>query len=79
MSKKQSEELIDSLLAEMRSAVRHLDNKGKGGQHVSWHGDFVNASPHVVDKFRWWLREIDTARTKESEEEQNADDSGSSS
>lgn len=50
-------------------AVRHHENKDKGGQKVPFHGDFSHVPPSTVGRLRWWAREFraalaDTAPTK---------------
>lgn len=50
--------LLRSLLGEFDGAVYHHENRGKGGQHVSFYGDFANVAPSAVGRMRWWAREM---------------------
>lgn len=43
------------------SARRAIEQRGRGGQHVSYHGDFAAASPSVITNLVWWAREIELA------------------
>jgi chromosome segregation ATPase len=36
------------------AAIRHHENRGKGGQQVSYHGDFAMVPPSAVSRLRWW-------------------------
>jgi hypothetical protein len=38
----------------------------KGGQHVPFHGDFVNLPPSGVARLRWWAREARSALNGEA-------------
>lgn len=39
------------------AAVRSKESKG--GQHVSYHGDFASAPPSTVAQMKWWIRRWD--------------------
>jgi hypothetical protein len=40
------------------AASRAHDQRGKGGQHVSFHGDFAGAHPGVLNRLEWWARHL---------------------
>lgn len=40
------------------AAVRANDNRGRGGQHVSFHGDFCAATPSVLNRLEWWASHL---------------------
>jgi len=32
--------------------------RGKGGQNVPFHGDFVSVPPSALNRLKWWSREL---------------------
>lgn len=48
--------LLDGFEREIEAAEEHLASRGKGGQQVSFHGDFAGAAPSTLGRLRWWLR-----------------------
>jgi hypothetical protein len=68
MTRPTFKDLARGLMDEMRSAVHHHENIGKGGQQVSYHGWRV--TPSVVMSFKWWLRELDDALAREELKEE---------
>ena len=39
-------------------AVANQENRGRGGQHVPYHGDFATMSPSSVGQMRKWARDL---------------------
>ncbi len=39
-------------------AVRNVEDRGKGGQHVPYHGDFASVGPSTVSQMRRWSRDL---------------------
>ncbi len=35
--------------------------RGKGGQHVPFHGDFASVPPSALNRLKWWSRELRAA------------------
>jgi hypothetical protein len=60
-----SVEKMRTVIAQFVNAVsaarRDMDNRGKGGQHVSFHGDFCNANPSVMTRLVTWARALEVA------------------
>ena len=54
---------LDGITEEFERTVRHVDSKGKGGQHVPFHGDFASACqlPSFISRARWWATHLRTA------------------
>lgn len=55
------ERALESICDEFDATVRHFENRGKGGQQVSFHGDFANVAPSTIIAMRRWsadLREV---------------------
>lgn len=50
--------IAEAFASEAEAAVQHHENKNKGGQQVSFHGDFASIGPSVVGRLRWWVREF---------------------
>ena len=48
--------VLAGLEDEVLRASENLRNRGKGGQHVSFHGDFASAVPSVLNRLEWWCR-----------------------
>ena len=42
-------------------AVANHDSRSKGGQHVSYHGDFASMPPSSVGQMRRWSRDLRAA------------------
>lgn len=42
-------------------AVASFEDRGKGGQHVSYHGDFASIPPSAVGQMRRWSRDLRAA------------------
>lgn len=60
---KQAEDLrqiAEALTVEMERTIAHFE-RPRGGMEVPFHGDFANAPPSVVSRFRWWVREMRSA------------------
>lgn len=51
---------LESICDEFERTIDYADNKGKGGQHVPFHGDFASACqlPSFVSRARWWARHL---------------------
>ncbi len=49
---------------EFDRTVEHFENKGKGGQQVTFTGDFCAVGPSVVSRMRWWSRRWSKALKK---------------
>ena len=56
--------LLDGLCHEFEAAIYHHENKGKGGQQVSFHGDFYSVGPGTIGRMRWWVRELRRAQAE---------------
>ena len=52
---------LAALTGEFERAVRHHENRGKGGQQVTFTGDFASVGPGTLQRMRWWLREMKAA------------------
>jgi len=50
---------VENIRDVFSDAVRAFQNKGVGGQQVSYHGDFANIAPSVVGRMQWWIRAWD--------------------
>jgi len=48
--------LLQGFEEEIARAERNIQNRGKGGQHVPFHGDFANVPPFGLSRLRWWAR-----------------------
>lgn len=59
--------ILTALAGEFESAVRHHENRGKGGQQVTFTGDFASVGPGTLQRMRWWLREMKTALGESTE------------
>ena len=46
-------------------AVANQENRGKGGQHVPYCGDFANMTPSSVSQMRRWARDLRSALRNE--------------
>lgn len=58
--------LLQCFEAEIEAAAQHLASKGRGGQHVSFHGDFAQVPPSGIGRLRWWAREFrEAAQSKQ--------------
>lgn len=53
---------IESLAVSVDAARRAMELRGTGGQQVSFHGDFCNASPSVLGRLDWWIRALRGAK-----------------
>lgn len=53
--------ILTALAGEFRATVRHHENRGKGGQQVTFTGDFASVGPGTLSRIRWWLREMESA------------------
>lgn len=51
----------------LSNAKRAMSRRGQGGQQVSFHGDFANATPSVLGQIAWWVRELETANRNAGE------------
>jgi len=60
-NKNRATSILNALASEFERAIRHHENKGKGGQQVTFTGDFASVGPSVVQRMRWWLREMRAA------------------
>lgn len=49
---------VYSFAETVRSAVEEHKRRGQGGQQVSFHGDFANATPSVLFRLEWWVRHL---------------------
>lgn len=49
-------DLVKAFVETVNAATRHFANRGKGGQHVSFHGDFAGANPSTMSRLEWWAR-----------------------
>ncbi len=47
--------VIEGFCASVESAIANA-RRGKGGQHVPFHGDFASATPSVIRQLEWWMR-----------------------
>ena len=61
-------EALEGIAEEFESTVRHIDSKGRGGQHVPFHGDFASACqlPSFCSRAKWWATHL-RAALKETE------------
>lgn len=59
------QEVLSAFRDEVDRAIADRQ-KPKGGQQVPFHGDFAGASPTVLNRLKWWIRELE--RTLEGEE-----------
>jgi hypothetical protein len=48
----------------VQRAVTEMQNRGKGGQHVPFHGDFASAPPSTLSRLGWWAREFRMATSE---------------
>jgi hypothetical protein len=57
------EHALESITDEFERTVAYADSRGKGGQHVPFHGDFASAcqSPSFVSRARWWATHLRAA------------------
>lgn len=55
---KRAEQVLDALAGEFERAIHHHESRGKGGQQVTFTGDFASVGPSVVGRMRWWLRDM---------------------
>ena len=53
--------VLTALTEEFQATIRHHDNRGKGGQQVTFTGDFASVGPGTLSRMRWWLREMQAA------------------
>jgi hypothetical protein len=62
------EQALTGITEEFERTVNHIDNKGRGGQHVPFHGDFAAACqlPSFCSRARWWATHLRDA-LKETE------------
>lgn len=49
------------------AANRNNDRRGRGGQQVSFHGDFCSAQPSVLTQLTRWAREMETAANEDAD------------
>lgn len=49
---------IKAFVETVEAAARANERRGKGGQQVSFHGDFCAATPSVLDRLEWWARHL---------------------
>lgn len=47
-----------SMAETFESAVANYESRGKGGQHVPYHGDFAQLPPSAVSQMRRWARDL---------------------
>ena len=50
--------VLESFIGTAEAAVRHAENRGKGGQQVPFHGDFHEIAPSTVGRLRWWAKRM---------------------
>lgn len=64
-------EALESVATEFEQTVAHIDSKGKGGQHVPFHGDFASACqlPSFCSRARWWATHLRAALTAQDSSE----------
>lgn len=55
------EKVADAFGDTVARAVDANAQRGRGGQHVSFHGDFCNATPGTLTRLEWWAREFKDA------------------
>lgn len=53
-------DLAEAFVETVQAAV-HNHRGAKGGQHVSFHGDFAHITPSVVRDLERWAREFQAA------------------
>lgn len=49
--------VVTGLAEEMEAAIREKEHP-KGGMSVPFHGDFASAPPSMLNRLRWWAREL---------------------
>lgn len=47
------------------AALKNNERRGKGGQQVSFHGDFASAPPSTLIQLRRWADELTSAADRE--------------
>lgn len=55
---------VEAFIETVNAAVR-ANRRGRGGQHVPFHGDFCAASPSVMGRLEWWARNLGEHLPKE--------------
>ena len=65
------EQLLDGFDNEVERASANIAARGKGGQQVSFFGDFANAAPSVLGRLRWWSRSFRQAAQLPDKENPN--------
>ena len=53
-----AERIVGGMDCEIERAERHRDSRGKGGQHVPCHGDFIGVNVSSMQRLKWWMREL---------------------
>ena len=53
--------ILTALAGEFQATIRHHENRGRGGQQVTFTGDFASVGPGTLSRMRWWLREMQAA------------------
>jgi len=51
-------DLLDGLRAEIEAATDYQAHRGKGGQHVPFHGDFAHVPLSGLHRLAWWERAL---------------------
>lgn len=54
--------VAQSLMDAAVRAGQEQARRGHGGQHVSFHGDFANATPSVLTRIEWYARQMGAIR-----------------
>lgn len=55
---------VEAFIETVNAAVR-ANRRGRGGQHVPFHGDFCSAPPSVMGRLEWWARNLGEHLPKE--------------
>ncbi len=58
-------QMIDGLESEVERAIAERQHRGKGGQTVSFQGDFAGCALSSLLRLRWWVRELRAANERD--------------
>jgi hypothetical protein len=62
------ERVVESFVDAVERAERANEQRGRGGQHVPFHGDFCNASPSVRVALKRYARDMKDALASDEKE-----------